>query len=91
MSVLIFISVFLGSFILDIVWTFCIRRIGQGKALQSAVLSSLITLTSALIIIEYTQNKLYLIPAVVGGFAGNYLAVKFDSKRKHKKIYKRSK
>ena len=73
-----FFGVFLGSFLLDIIWVFTVRRTAQGKYLQSAAFSSLTTLVGGLVVIEYVGSKWLLVPAVLGSFIGNYLTVKWD-------------
>lgn len=88
-SFLVVFYVFIASSVLDLVWVLGVRRASQGKAFQSAFLSSLMTLLGAGIIIEYTRNLWYLVPAALGAFIGNYLAIKLDlhshpKKRKHK-------
>ncbi len=75
------LSVFLGSLLLDILWAFGIRRMTQGKAAQSALLSAAITLVGGFVITEYVGNLLYLIPSALGAFIGNYFSIKLDSRK----------
>lgn len=74
------LTVFLGSLLLDILWTFGIRRMAQGKAFQSALLSASITLVGGFVITEYVGNLLYLIPSALGALIGNYFSIKFDTR-----------
>ena len=85
-SIITFITVFLSSLILDILWAFCIRRISTGKAFQAASFSFFITFVSGFITLEFVGNRWYLIPAAIGAFVGNYLTVKFDAKPKKKRL-----
>ena len=68
----------------DILWALYIRRTNEGAALSAALFSSLIILIGALVITTYIQNSWYLVPTVLGGFAGTFLTVKIDG-RKNKK------
>jgi hypothetical protein len=72
------ITIFLGSLLIDILWTFTVMRTAEKKALESAFFSSAVTLLAGLITIEYVQNRWYLIPAALGGFMGNYLTLKWE-------------
>ncbi len=76
------LSVFVGSFLLDILWTLGIRRAMQGNALQSALFSGSITLVGGFVITEYVGNHWYLLPSALGALVGNYVSVKIDSLRK---------
>ena len=80
-----FVSVFLGSLILDIVWAFTIRRVAQGRAFQAASYSLFTTLINGVIITEFVRNWWYLLPSAAGAFIGNYLTVKFDSRPLHRR------
>lgn len=71
------IIVFVVTCIYDILCTLYLKKVHEGKAFLGATYSSLIYLISALVIIEYTSDKLLIIPAVVGGFVGTYFTIKF--------------
>ena len=72
--------IFIGMSLNNTIWSLCIRRINQNHAIQAGLLSTLLTGINGFIIVSYTKNNWYLIPAVIGSFVGTTLAVHYDSK-----------
>lgn len=89
-SWIVFASVGLGATLVDVLWTLGIRRISQGRALESAMFSGIMTIANGLVIMEFVNNKWYLIAAAIGAFVGNYVTMRFDL-RKRFKMKKRKK
>jgi len=73
------ILVFVVSGMGDVLWTFYIIRTAGKRAYSAGFFSALIILTGGLVIITYTENNWYLIPAALGGYVGTVLAVKYDA------------
>ena len=73
--------IFVSSVILDVLIVFYTRRTTQGKAIQSALFSLIVTLVSGYVVISYVDNKIYLIFAALGAAAGNFVAVKYDHQK----------
>jgi len=79
------ISVFAAVFFADIIWVFYIKYVAQSEALKASVTAVILYVLSAIVIIAYTSNIWYLVPASIGGFFGTYAAIKlhdFLQKRK---------
>lgn len=76
------VFVFLASLISNVLWAFYIRRTSQGHAFWSSTVGAAITLVGAYIILSYVDNKLYLIPTIIGGFIGQYFTMKYDARNK---------
>lgn len=70
--------VFVLTVIADFLWAIYIRRINQGKAMESAATSALLWLLAAFVIVNYVENKWLLVPGVLGAFVGTYFTVKWD-------------
>ena len=81
LNLLKFLLVFLATGIGDMLWTFYIRRTGEGKAIQAALFSTAIMVTGGVVVITYVEDKWYLIPAALGALVGTYFAVKRDSRK----------
>lgn len=78
MTILIFISVFLATMCIDALYALYTLRLVERKALQSAFFGTTIHLFTAFTVISYTKNYLYVIPLLLGSFAGTYFAVRFS-------------
>lgn len=70
----------MSMFIVDFINAIYIRHIQNDNALQSAITSGFIFLVHSVAIITYVGNNAYLIPAVIGGFAGAYTGVVINKK-----------
>lgn len=73
MGILIF---FLDMFV-SYMWAKSVKAISQDKAVKAAISSVILSISGAISIIGYTTNKWLLIPAILGGGIGTYLAVKY--------------
>lgn len=77
-----------GTTISNTLSIFYIRRTDQGKALPASFFASFLLLIGGSVVIIYVENKLYLIPAIIGTFLGTYISIKYDT---HSKKHKRRK
>lgn len=69
----------------DVLAVLFVRRTAAGNAVQASLISGLLTILIAFSVVNYVENKLYLIPIVVGSMVGCYVAVRLD------KLYRRKK
>ena len=76
-SVLTWTVVFVVTFFYDVICTLYLKKVHEGKAFLGAVYSSAAYLTSALVIIEYTSDRLLICPALIGGFLGTYFTIRY--------------
>jgi hypothetical protein len=71
---------FASMFVVDVINAIYIRHIQNDSALQTATTSAIIFLIHSVAIITYVGNNYYLIPAVMGGFAGAFVGVLINKK-----------
>ena len=67
---MMYLYVFIVSYFVNIFYAVYIIELGNNKLLKAALFGELLVLAGAFNIINYTQNKWYLIPVVLGGFLG---------------------
>jgi len=70
------ITVFAAVFFADIIWVFYIKYVALSEALKASVTAVILYVLTAVVIIAYTSNIWYLVPACFGGFFGTYVAIK---------------
>ena len=73
-----------GAFILmvggDICWGFYVRKVAGGHAISAGLFSVGITIFNSLLTIAYVEDRIFLIPVILGAFVGTYLSVDFDKR-----------
>ena len=69
-----YILVFLSMIFVDYVWGIYIKAMANHEALKASVAGALIMLAGAFTSIGYIEYHYLLIPAVLGGFIGTYVA-----------------
>jgi hypothetical protein len=72
-----YIFTFLSMFVTDIVYTQLLKSVQNDKPLASSIWASAITFLGGIAIINYTNDNMMIIPAVLGAFAGTYVGMKF--------------
>ncbi len=80
--------VFIGSFVLDILWVLWVKKIGDSKAVSSAIYSFATVMLSGTIIVEYVGDPRLLLAAALGSFIGTYLTVKVSNDKKIEKAFR---
>ena len=70
-----FLAVFLFVFVSDAIWTFYIANTARGNAFLAAIFSALTVLLGMTATIIIVADPGYIVPAVLGAFAGTYLTV----------------
>lgn len=61
-----------------------IKYISENKILLAAVYSELVVLAYSFNILTYIENKWYLVPMIIGGFAGTLLSTRKINKSEKK-------
>jgi hypothetical protein len=69
------LAVFLAVAFADALWTGWMRAVAAGLPALAGLASAAIILTGAFVTLAYVQDRRYLLPAVLGAFAGTYLSV----------------
>lgn len=78
------IGLFLASAALDAVFALYIVAVGKGQALLAATMSLVTYLLMAVGIVNYVENKWYIVPLALGAFVGSYVIVKREAGQKKK-------
>lgn len=79
-----FIGVALTLFLADVCWALYFIKIEERNSLMSGVYGSLIYLFGAFAVTQYTEDKSFIIAAVLGAFAGTYVTVEWKRKKDKK-------
>ena len=82
------IIVFLAIMLLDMLWAFYVDAIAKYHPYIAAFTAGALYIFSAIGVLAYTEDRIFLIPAVVGAMVGTFIAVKYKS-IKHKKLEKK--
>lgn len=75
-----YIITFFAVFFTDILYVHLVRSIQQEHPWRAAGWSMVVTLSASIAVINYTENHLALIPALLGAFFGTFLGVKLRKK-----------
>jgi hypothetical protein len=70
-----YIITFFAVFFTDIVNTYYIKAIAEDKPLVASLLAALVMLIYSIALISFVNDNLMLIPALLGAFAGTYVAM----------------
>ena len=74
-----YIFTFLAVFILDIVYTYYLRCVKDGRAAMASWWSIACYIGGSVAVINYTSNHWMLIPACLGAFCGTYVGMKINA------------
>ena len=72
-----YIFTFVCMFVTDIVYTQLLKSVQNDKPFAASIWASAITFLGGVAIINYTNDNMMIIPAVLGAFAGTYVGMKF--------------
>jgi hypothetical protein len=72
-----YIFTFLSMFVTDIVYTQLLKSVQNDKPFAASIWASAITFLGGIAIINYTNNNMMIIPAVLGAFAGTYVGMRY--------------
>jgi hypothetical protein len=81
---LIAFGVFIASALLDAVFAVYIFAINKHQAHLAGVMSFITYALMAVGIVNYVQNKWYIVPTAFGAYLGTFLIVKYESRKKKK-------
>lgn len=70
-----YILTFFAVFFTDIVNTYYIKAIAENKPLVASILAALVMLIYSFALISFVKDIYLLIPALLGAFAGTYVAM----------------
>jgi len=74
-------------FVADVFWALYFLKIQEKNPLMSGIYGSVIYLLGAVAVTQYTEDKSFIIAAVIGAFLGTYVTVEWK-RRKENKISK---
>ena len=77
-NVFTYISVFLAAFVLDWSWVNAVRGVANKQPLRAALFGCGLFFLSSFITIEYIQNYMNLLSALIGSFIGTFLFTKYS-------------
>ena len=72
-----YIFTFLSMFVTDVVYTQLLKSVQNDKPFAASIWASAITFLGGIAIINYTNNNMMIIPAVLGAFAGTYVGMRY--------------
>jgi hypothetical protein len=70
---------FLAVFILDVVYTYYLRCVKDGRALMASGWSVACYLGASVAVINYTSDHWMLVPACIGAFCGTWVGMKINA------------
>ncbi len=82
---LLAIGLFFASILLDAVFALYTIAVVKNQPFKTASMSVLCYLIAAVGVVNYVQNRWYLIPLSAGAFVGSYAIVKREALKKSKK------
>lgn len=75
-----YIITFLATFFTDLIYVAMVKSIQQDHQWRAAFWSMMVTLAASIAVINYTENHMALIPALLGAFFGTLFGVKMRKK-----------
>ena len=74
-----YLFTFLAVFLLDVVYTYYLRCVKDGRVMMASVWSVACYLGASVAVINYTSDHWMLVPAALGAFCGTYVGMKINS------------
>jgi hypothetical protein len=81
---LLALGLFIASSLLDAVFAIYIFAINKKQAHLAGVMSFLTYMLMAVGIVNYVNNKWYILPTALGAYLGTYLIVKYEERKSKK-------
>lgn len=75
LTIMDYLITFFAVFITDIVNTYYIKAITNDRPMLASTLASTVMLLYSVAVINFTNDNLMLIPALLGAFTGTYVAM----------------
>jgi uncharacterized membrane protein YiaA len=82
--IITFFGVALTLFLADVCWALYFIKIEERDSFMSGIYGSLIYLFGAFAVTQYTEDKSFIIAAVIGAFFGTYVTVEWKRKKDKK-------
>jgi hypothetical protein len=82
---LVALGLFIAATFLDAIFALYTVAVIQTQPLKAASLSFLTYTLEAVGVVNYVNNKWYLIPLAIGAFVGSYAVVKWEAVKKNKR------
>jgi hypothetical protein len=82
---LVALCLFIAATFLDAIFALYTVAVIQTQPLKAASLSFLTYTLEAVGVVNYVNNKWYLIPLAIGAFVGSYAVVKWEAVKKNKR------
>ncbi len=84
--------VFLAMFVTDVCWTFYLLNVEGRKSIAAGLWAMALYVFGAFVVSSYVDNKLLIIAAAFGSFAGTYVTIEYKKwKEKQKKLAEQDK
>jgi hypothetical protein len=74
---LAYIFTFICMFVTDIVYTQLLKSVQNDRPFAASIWASAITFLGGVAIINYTNDNMMIIPAVLGAFVGTYVGMRY--------------
>ena len=71
------LAVFIGMFLLDMVYARYTQAIQSGQAMRAAHFAAVLIGITAFVTVSYVQNRWLTLPVMAGAWAGTWVAVKW--------------
>ena len=85
MYTLQFIGVMTSMILADISWTYYFIKVEERKSLSAGIWSALIVVFGIFTTINYVEDRSLVVAAIIGAFAGTFLAVEIKKRNEAKK------
>jgi hypothetical protein len=79
-----FLLVMITLFVADVFWALYFLKIQEKNPLMSGIYGSVIYLLGAVAVTQYTEDKSFIIAAVIGAFLGTYVTVEWKRRKEIK-------
>ena len=73
----VYITTFLAVALTDVLYVYFLKSVQNNRPLSASLWSVVVTFTASIAVINYTEDHLALIPALLGAFLGTYLGMKW--------------
>ena len=73
-----YVITFLAIFVLDIVYTQYLKNVNLDNAISASFWAMICYAMNSYAIINFTENKYLMIPAILGAFCGTYVGLKIN-------------
>jgi len=72
---------FFALFFVDIGYVLYMQNVQKRKKIVASTFATLIFILNSVVIINFTENKTLLIPAIIGAFVGTYVGMIIEDYR----------